>query len=134
MSRKIVIPKSELETLTKWMSIEKIAERYKCHPVTVSALMKEYGINPNRQKERPEEVKKVAEVKEKRRPFCKTCKYRGSLGADSLSCCDYMYVTGHSRKSDPEFCDKYEEGKRQQTNNLLYARRKNEDKGDCEKT
>lgn len=124
MSKKIVIPKEELETLTKWLSMEKIAERYKCSMTTVATLMKGYGIKPNSQKEKPPEVKKVQEIKEKKRPLCKSCKYQGRIGADSFPCCDYLFVTGHMRNSDPETCDKYEKGTRMQTNNILYARRR----------
>lgn len=125
MSKKVEIPRKELETLTKWMSIEKIAERYKCHTVTVQKLMKEYGIKPPQIKERIEEKKEPEHHKSKKnRPFCKTCQYQGKLGADSIPCCDYMFVTGHMRNSDPETCDKYVKGRRQQTNNILYARRK----------
>ena len=124
MSRKVEIPKHELETLTKWMSIEKIAERYKCHTVTVQRLMKEYGIKPPQIKNRMVEEKPSSEKQTKKRPYCNTCQYQGKLGADSLPCCDYLFVTGHRRNCDPEVCDKYVPGRRQQTNNILYARRK----------
>ena len=131
--KKIEIPKEELETLCKWMSKEKIADRYRCHVVTIERIMREYGINPPIAKERPKDEPKP-EPKERRRPLCPTCQYRGTLGADNSPCCDYLFVTGHRRNSDPGFCDKYEKGTRKQTNNILYARRKNENKGDSEKT
>lgn len=46
------------------------------------------------------------------RHLCKTCKYRAS---SARSGCDYIIHTGNERGCNPEVCNKYERGKRNET-------------------
>lgn len=60
--------------------------------------------------------------KRKLKEPCASCKYRGriELGTrDGLPCCDYILITGTSRKCKPgEGCNKYEKGKPIRVNNF----------------
>lgn len=46
------------------------------------------------------------------RHLCRTCKYRAS---GARSDCDYIIHTGNERGCNPEVCNKYERGKRNET-------------------
>lgn len=44
---------------------------------------------------------------------CKKCKYRGTFGYQGdLICCNYIVITGHSRRCPADQCDKYEKGEK----------------------
>lgn len=46
------------------------------------------------------------------RHLCRTCKYRAS---GARSGCDYIIYTGNERGCNPEVCNKYEKGNRNET-------------------
>lgn len=57
-------------------------------------------------------AEKEAKGRNKDRHLCKTCKYRAS---GARSGCDYIIHIGNERGCNPEVCNKYERGNRNET-------------------
>lgn len=125
--RKIEIPKKELETLTTWMSIERIAERYGVSYATISKLMKEYKIEPNRYKNVAKKKQTIQEQK-KDRELCKTCRFQGRFGTEQ--CCDYILIIKQQRGCDPAECTRYEKGARERSDDWFSEWKDGKNEGD----
>lgn len=94
--------KKDLEfSVRSGATLEQIAKKYNVSNKTIKRWLKECGIY----------FENVSEIKctNSDRHLCKTCKYRmkDKLMKGHGARCDYIGVTGESRKCDVCICDKY---------------------------